>query len=212
MLLKGVGQNMNKLFQFHKELNIKKIILIVLIILLLIFLIFFVQQILKNLEKSKIENSEPNKTFTSNDKRFSLILSKEYGFSKYQPTQNYILELRTPTNIDIFVSHKDLAQNADLNAIVSNDRNSYIDKFNGYSNLSDIAQLTINGKPAYSYSFHYPDNKTAYYLQVIWIQTETGYYVVDVEFPLEMLNTTHKLITDLTAGAIKFNDDITIVN
>lgn len=188
---------MNELFQFHRELNVKKIIIVVTIIILLIFLIFFVPKKIKKIQEKKIEDSNPNSTFISNDEKISLVLSKDYNLSKYKPTQDYILELRSPDNIDVFISHKDLIENRDLNTIISNDRNSYIEKFSSYSNLSNIADLTIDGKQAYSYSFHYLDNKTAYYLQIIWIQTETGYYIIDVEFPLETLNTNHKVITDL---------------
>lgn len=188
---------MNELFQFHKQLNIKKILLVIAIILFLIFLIFFVPKIIKNIKDKKIEDFEPNKTFVSRDNNISIVLSKEYELSEYKPTQDYILELRSPNNIDIFISHKDLVENRDLNTIISNDRNSYIEKFNGYSNLSDIVELTIDRNQAYSYSFHYLDNKTAYYLQIIWIQTETGYYVIDVEFPLDTLTSNHKVIKDL---------------
>ncbi len=198
---------MNELFQFHKELNTKKIIIVIAIIILLIFLIFFIPKRVKNIEEKKIEDSQPNTTFLSNDESIRIELSKEYGFSKYISTQDYILELRSPDNIDIFVSRKNLIENRDLNTVVSTDRNSYINKFSTYSNLSDIAELTIAGNPAYSYSFHYLDNKTAYYLQIIWIQTETGYYIIDVEFPLDTLNTNYKVINDLLTALIFINKE-----
>lgn len=188
---------MNELFQFHKELNIKKILIFVVIFLILIFLIFFIPKIFKKVEEKEIEDSEPNKTFLSNDNSISIVLPKEYGFSEYKPIKDYILELRTENNMDIFVSRKELVPNRDFNTIVSSDRDSYIKTFNTYSNLSEIAELTINGNVAYSYSLHYLDNKVAYYLQIIWIQTDSGYYVIDVEFPLDTLNYNHKIITDL---------------
>lgn len=187
---------MNELFQFHRELNIKKV-LILAIIIILIILIFLVPKIFKKTEDQKAEISDPNITFMSNDKSISLLLPKEYGFSEYKPKQNYILELRTENNIDIFVSHKELVPDRNFNNIVSTDRESYIKTFDTYSNLSEIADLNINGNQAYSYSLHYLDNNIAYFLQIIWIQTDTGYYVIDIEFPLDTLNSNHKLINDI---------------
>ncbi len=187
---------MNELFQFHRELNIKKV-LIFAIIIILIIVVFLVPKNLKKSEEQKTEESNQNITFMSNDNRISLLLPKEYGFSEYKPVQNYILELRTENNIDIFVSHKELVENRNFNNIVSTDRESYIKTFNTYSNLSEIADLTISGNPAYSYSFHYLDNNTAYFLQIIWIQTDTGYYIIDIEFPLSTLSSNYKLINDI---------------
>lgn len=202
---------MNELFQFHKELNIKKVIILVVIILILIFLIFFVPKMFKKAKEKIIEDSEPNKIFTSSDGTIELVLSKEYGFSEYKPRQNYILELRTENNLDIFVSHKELIENRNFNNIVSSDRDSYIKTFNTYSNLSEISDLTVNGNPAYSYSLHYLDNRVAYYLQIIWIQTDNGYYIIDVEFPLDTLNSNHKIINDLITN-FKINSNNVIVN
>lgn len=195
---------MNELFQFHRELNIKKIIIVVAIVILLIFLIIFVPKKAQKIEEKEIEDSNPNSTFVSSDNSINIELSKEYGLSKYTPTQNYILELRSENNINVFISKKDLVENRDLNAVVSADRNSYINTFNTYSNLSDIAELTVAGRQAYSYSLHYLDGRTAYYLQIIWIQTDTGYYVIDVEFPLDTLTANHKVINDLIS-AFKIN-------
>lgn len=198
---------MNELFQFHRELNIKKVLIIAVIILLLIFLIFFAPKIFKKAAEKRIENSEPNKTFISNDNSISLVLLKEYGFSEYKPKQNYILELRTENNIDIFVSHKELIENRNFNNIVSTDRDSYIKTFSTYSNLSEIADLTIDGNQAYSYSFHYLDNRVTYYLQVIWVKTNNGYYIIDIELPLDTLNSNYNIINDIVTN-FKIRDEI----
>ena len=88
-------------------------------------------------------------------------------------------------------------ENKTLENIVSADKNSYISKFKSYSNLSNVTQLVVSGFPAYTYSFHYLNKKSAYYLQILWIETESGYYVIDVEFPLDSLNDNHVIINDL---------------
>lgn len=189
---------MEKLFEFRNQLNVKKVV-IVIIILIIICLIIFVPKIIK----LKKQNSNPNSIFISSDNSLSIELSKQYAFSKYTPTQEYILELRSPSNVNLFVSRKNLIENKNLNTIVSVDRDSYIKNFNSYSNLSEVAELTINGYSAYSYSFHYldsKDNKTSYYLQIIWIETENGYYILDIEFPLNFLDTNYSIINDLISN------------
>lgn len=202
---------MNELFQFHRELNIKKVLIIVAFILILIFLIFFAPKISKKVEEKRIENSEPNKIFSSSDNRISLVLPKEYGFSEYNPRQDYILELRAENNIDIFVSHKELIENRNFNNIVYADRDSYIKTFNTYSNLSKIADLTVNGNQAYSYSLHYLDNNVSYFLQIIWIQTDNGYYIIDIEFPLDTLDFNHKLINDVITNFEIWGRSLTLI-
>lgn len=188
---------MNELFEFHKELNLKKILIVVAILLIIIFLIIFVPKKGNEIKEKQIENAKPNSTFTSSNNSVNIELSKKYDFSEYTPTQNYILELRSSNKTNIFVSKKDLYENKSLENVVSADKNSYIGKFKSYSNLSNISELTVNGFPAYTYSFHYLNKKTAYYLQIIWVQTENGYYVIDIEFPLDSLNNNHVIITDL---------------
>lgn len=186
---------MEKLFEFRNQLNVKKVV-IVIIILIIICLILFIPKIIK----FKNQNSNPNSVFISNDNSLSIELSKQYAFSQYIPTQEYILELRSSSNVNLFVSHKNLIENKNLTSIVSADKDSYIKNFTSYSNLSEVAELTISGYPAYSYSFHYldsKDNKTSYYLQIIWIETENGYYILDIEFPLESLNTNYNIINEL---------------
>ncbi len=60
----------------------------------------------------------------------------------------------------------------------------------------------LNDAPSYSYSFQYLDSnsKKVYYLHVIWIETETGYYIIDIERPVEYLNYYSSIITDIISG------------
>jgi uncharacterized protein YpmB len=188
---------MNELFEFHKELNLKKILIVIAILLIIIFLIIFVPKTGKEIKEKQIENAKPNSTFSSTDNSINIELSKKYEFTEYIPAQDYILELRSSNKTNIFVSKKSLYENKTLESVVSADKNSYISKFKSYSNLSNITELVVNGFPAYTYSFHYLNKKSAYYLQIFWIETESGYYVIDVEFPLNSLNDNHVIINDL---------------
>ncbi len=188
---------MNELFEFHKELNLKKILIVIAIVSIIIFLLFFVPKTGKEIKEKQIENAKPNSTFSSTDNSINIELSKKYEFTEYIPAQDYILELRSSNKTNIFVSKKSLYENKTLESVVSADKNSYISKFKSYSNLSNITELVVNGFPAYTYSFHYLNKKSAYYLQIFWIETESGYYVIDVEFPLNSLNDNHVIINDL---------------
>ncbi len=188
---------MNELFEFHKELNLKKILIVIAILLIIIFLIIFIPKTGKEIKEKQIENAKPNSTFSSTDNSINIELSKKYEFTEYIPAQDYILELRSSNKTNVFVSKKSLYENKTLESVVSADKNSYISKFKSYSNLSNITELVVNGFPAYTYSFHYLNKKSAYYLQIFWIETESGYYVIDVEFPLNSLNDNHVIINDL---------------
>lgn len=189
---------MNELFAFHKELNIKKILIILIIILIIVISIFFIHKSKTSPDiKVNKKDNKSNSIFTSDDGSISLEFSSEYNFSKYTPIQDYILELRSDNNANIFISKKDILENRDLKSIVTSDRTSYIKEFKSYSNLSDIAELTLNNHQAFSYSFHYLDNRTPYYLQIIWVQIENSYYIIDIEFPLDSLETNSNIITNL---------------
>lgn len=186
---------MNEIFKFHKELNIKKVLIFIIILVLAILLISFI--FIFNNSKNKIDNKNPNSVFISNNNSISLELSKNYSFSKVNSVQDYILELRSPNNINIFVSEKNLIENKSFNEVVDVDKKAYIENFSRYSNLSEISELTVNNFPAYSYSFHYLDNKKiAYYLQIIWIKTDNKYYIFDIEFPLNSLDSNYTIISD----------------
>lgn len=190
---------MNEIFEFRKELNIKKIILvIVLILLVLAILVFGISQILQKKKEIEIETSSPNQKFYASNNILSLELPKSYSFIQYQPSNNYILELRTETNLNIFVSKETALESKPLSEIVSADIKAYIEEFDTYSNLSEIKEFDINGSLTYTYSLHYLDSKakTSYYLQVIWIEHNSNYYILDIEFPLDSLTTNSNIIND----------------
>lgn len=190
---------MNELFEFHGEINVKKVLIVIAIIIAIIFMSFiFFKPKTNNNTPQILDNKKGTSIFVSADNAVSIEFSKKYEFSEYTPVQDYILELRSPNSTNIFVSHKDFIENKTLENIASGDRNSYIKKFKSYSNLSDISELTLNGNSkAYSYSFHYLNNKMPYYLQIFWIETENGYYTIDIEFPLDSLQSNLDIINDL---------------
>ena len=201
---------MNELFEYHKELNIKKIIIAIIIILFCIVILFEIIGNIINkdsdtntdkvtqIRDKNIEAQNPNSTFYSENRSISLELSKQYGLFQYYTTNDYLIELRSENNLNIFVSHRNIIENRSLTEVVSADLHAYIENYANYSNLSQIAELNTNNYKGYTYSFHYLDssNNVPYYLQIVWLETEKGYYIFDIEFPLESLNDYVNIIND----------------
>lgn len=191
-------------FETNKKLNLKKVFIAIIIALfLLVIIIELISNSFKKSETEKVDNSNPNSIFMDNDETISLNLSRKYELSQYIPKQNYLLELRSKNNLNIFVSKKDLIGNRSLKDVISADRRQYIENFSAYSNLSDINEISTNdGTPGYTYSFHYLDNNInqTFYLQIIWIESQTGYYILDIEFPLDELNTYSNIITETASS------------
>ena len=119
--------------------------------------------------------------------------------SQYYTTDDYLLELRSDNNFNIFLSHRNLIENRSLDEVASADLHSYTEEYTNYSNLSQVTEFNIKDYKGYTYSFHYLDSSTntAFYLQVVWLETEKGYYIFDVEFPLDNLNNYTNIINDI---------------
>lgn len=191
---------MNQIFEFRKELNIKKILIVVLIICIITGIILY--KVFSPSEKSPSVKTKAEVTeskFYSSNKNFSLTLSSSYNFIQFDPTQNYILELRNENNLNIFVSEENTLQNLTLAELADADLKSYVAQFENSSNISNVSEFDRGGKPAYTYSLHYLDTntQTAYYLQTIWIEYNDKYYIIDIEFPLNSLNENSKIINDV---------------
>ena len=201
-MMKG-SSKMNELFEFHRKLNFKKIAIIIIFALFTIIVIFDILSFIFKSDDEKLDDTKnsnnPNTIFYDSNNTISLELSKQYNLSQYESSNNYLIELRSENNLNIFVSHQDLVQNKTLSEVVSADHRTYVNEFTSYSNLSEVKDISTNDKQACTYSFHYLDSKTntAYYLQIVWIETENGYYILDIEFPLENLNNYTHIINDV---------------
>ena len=195
---------MNELFfNWHKSLNIKKVIITILVIVTFILLIVFLSVPKEKVEEEPlpvpVSNPEKNTTsFFDKNKSISIELSNTYNLEQYIPTSNYLLELRANSNLNIFTSAKDIIQGRTLKDVVSADRLAYTENFENISNLSDIKELLVNNIPAYTYSFHYLDKNlnTTFYIQITWMELNNKYYIFDIEFPLDNLTSYTNIITD----------------
>ena len=192
---------MNEVFYFKKELNIKKIILVIIVIILILGILLKIFNHNDNSTKEiktevQTQKSNPNSTFYDINQQISITLPNSYRLLQYSSKNNYLIELRSENNLNIFISKENILSNKTLSEIASADIKSYIENFNNYSNLSEPKGFKVGSKQAYTYSFHYLDSKTKqiYYLQVIWLQTDSEYFIFDIEFPLDDLNNYTALI------------------
>ena len=97
---------MNEIFNFHKQLNIAKVATFVFFAIIIISLavIFFIPK--KETPNKKLNTAEnvknENKPFEDKNQLISLTLDKSYGLVQYDSTQDYILELRSDNDLNIF--------------------------------------------------------------------------------------------------------------
>lgn len=192
------------MYDFYEEprkLNMKKVILIsAILILILIFLIVFIVKKVSTPKNENIIKNEASTTFYSHDNLVSIELSNSLNLKNYHSSSDYLLELRSENNLNIFVEKKDALPNKTLSEITEADKIAFLDDFDSHSNLSDTKELSVNNNLGYTYSFHYLDKKlnAAFYLQVVWLQIKDSYYIFDIEFPLDDLSFN----TSITASVL----------
>jgi hypothetical protein len=203
---------MNEIFNFRRQLNIAKVLVVIasfIIIIIIAFVFFTPNNNEKPLSTNTIIETHENKIsdFKSKNNEIILSLNNSYGLSQFDSIQDYILELRSEDNLNIFIEKKNLSTDKILYNLVSKDKEIYIEEFNSISNISDIREITIaDGIIGYTYGFHYLDNrmKKPFYLQIIWIQKNSNYYILSAEFPLDKLDSYSKIINEITTN-LKFN-------
>ncbi len=195
------------MYEFYEEprhLNKKKVIIfsILLIVILLIIIFMIAKKISSPKNNPEIPVVQENNSviFSSNDNSISVELSKNLNLIKYD--SNYLLDLRSNDNLDIFIDRQEKIANRELLDVVKADNVAFLQNFEGYSNPSDIKELSVNNNLAYTYSFHYLDTNLskAFYLQIIWLEINENYYIFDIEFPLDELNFYTNLVTSVLAS------------
>lgn len=175
---------MNNIFEFHRELNIKKVIGLCICIVCIIILVIFLN--LKNTEKNfkKQELSNPYKTYTSSDNRVSLEFPKRYNLQKVETSS--LLQLQSNEGLVINIEEEPIVFGKSLNEISNSDKEIYIKKFENTFDISDLKEFSLensNALSSYTYSFKCISQETTYNLQVFWIQANTCYYVINIAFP-----------------------------
>lgn len=194
----------NDFYEEPRKLNIKKVVIISIIFVIILFsLIFFIAKKISSPKNASDNNAKESSTvFYSDDNSISIEVSKNFHLKKYDSDLNYLLELRSDDNLNIFISKEKSMQNKELLEVIEADKIAFLNNFEKNSNLSDIKELSVNNNLAYTYSFHYLDQKlaTAYYLQVIWLQIKDSYYVFDIEFPLDDLSFNTNIASSILSS------------
>ncbi len=191
---------MNKIFEFHKKLNIHKIIFITIISLFfLVILIELLSNVLN--KKNNNQNIVTTNTFYDENKSLSIALPNTYNLEKSTFNNNYLIELKSSQALKILISKKDIISGRKLSDIVFADRNSYIKNFQEISNVSEISSISVNKDlESYIYSFDYLEDKQKFNLKIIWIETEEGYYVIDITYPTSLADNFSNLIKEITSS------------
>ena len=188
---------MEEIISFHKKLNIKKLIICISIILLI--LVFFINLIFFSNKETVQTIINPNTIFMDTQNSMSIELSKNYNLSLHNSNTDYILEAKSPYDLQIFISHTNLLKEHQFKEIVYADKQVFCLNFENVSDISEILEKTINDKKIFTYNFKYIDstNSQQYYIEIIWIKTELGYYIVDIKYPVSNSANYTNLSTEL---------------
>jgi hypothetical protein len=194
---------MNALIKYP-NLNKKKLAIVIagIVFFLLLIIIIIVNSINhKSVEASLGEEIGDNRVFYDENRSISVETSKDYELKQYFTYTNYLLELRSSNDLNIFVSKID-DNGKTLETLARADRTTYIKEFKSISNLADLKTLTINENEAATYSFHYLDSNQnkAFYLQVVFMKVNDNIYIFDFDFPLDDLTLYSNFITNFLAS------------
>lgn len=196
---------MNDYYSYNKQLNTKKVIIasIILVIIGLIALLLSSKNDNKTTNSNntippspnnavtiKKEDKEKNKTnilYEDEQKTISVELKRAYNLQSVKPQDNRLLVLKSEDNLSLYITKLNLISNREFLDIVTADKDSYITKIGPYSNLTEIRELQVGSLRAYTYGLHFLDqaSNSAYLLQIVWLEAPDGYYIFDVEYPLD---------------------------
>ena len=151
--------------------------------------------------KNNNQNIVTTNTFYDENKSLSIALPNTYNLEKSTFNNNYLIELKSSQALKILISKKDIISGRKLSDIVFADRNSYIKNFQEISNVSEISSISVNKDlESYIYSFDYLEDKQKFNLKIIWIETEEGYYVIDITYPTSLADNFSNLIKEITSS------------
>ena len=203
---------MNDNYYYEKRLNFKKVIITIVVLIILVLLAIFAISKIHNNTKNNIENQvnsslessnssnnpssttttevikdNPNTIYSDANKTISVELKKSYGLTPIAPTDNRLIVLKSDDNLSLYIAKLDLVPNRDLLDVVTADKESYVSNVGPYSNLTELKELKVGSLRAYTYSLHYLESTSnkAYFLQIVWLESPDGYYIFDVDYPLD---------------------------
>ena len=192
---------MNNIFEFHRELNIKKVIsvFILAVFIIILIVVFHLQNKEKKLKEEEISN--PYKTYISADNKVSLELPKRYNLQEIK--SNYLLQLQASDGLLINIEEKSILFGKSLNEVVNSDKNVYTQKFENAFDVSDLEEFNLensNTLSSYTYNFKYISNATLYNIHVFWIQGNSCYYIISISFPEESTSKYQGLESEIISS------------
>ena len=186
---------MKNLYFLKPEINKKKIIILIIILLVILTISLLIFLNYKNKQNKKEISIQ---TFNI-DNNFNITTNKTDKLKSYTPNNNFIFELHSDNNLDIYIDKLENTENFSLQLIAKADSDSYPKNFENISNLSQTIKNTINGIDIYSYEFDYLDTitNTNNHLKICFLQINEFIYSINFKFPTEQLQIFNPIVNDI---------------
>ena len=183
---------MKNLYFLKPEINKKKIIILIIILLVILTISLLIFLNYKNKQNKKEISIQ---TFNI-DNNFNITTNKTDKLKSYTPNNNFIFELHSDNNLDIYIDKLENTENFSLQLIAKADSDSYPKNFENVSNLSQTIKNTINGIDIYSYEFDYLDTitNTNNHLKICFLQINEFIYSINFKFPTEQLEIFNPIV------------------
>ena len=190
---------MDKLYFFKPKLNKIKIIIILLIIAIILGIATFVfLNFYNNNPNSNTLVNKKNSNYLV-DNNFTISVDSSYNLKDFSPKNNFLLELHSENNFNVYISKLENPDNYSLYMISKADLSSYPSNFQNVTELSELKNVTLNGFDSYSYSFKYLDstNSVNYYMNIFLVQIRNSIYVFNFDFPVSNLNSFNSMVSNI---------------
>ncbi len=186
--------------QLNKYKTVTAIGIGILVLIMIISYIVTHPNVNKGVPKTaEYTENNPSSVFYDKNQTIKIEISNIYGFAQYTPrNETHLLELRTNNDVNIYVSKIEKVEGKNLLSVANADKKTFTSSFPKTSNISDVKEVTIDGKTFATYSFHYLDEpyKKAFYIQVGVIEKSNYFYIIDVEFPQDNISSYANLVKD----------------
>lgn len=176
-----------------------KIVLTVFIIILLAIIVLLGYHIYNKYfcytEVSSIDNS------------FKLTIPNRVKFKiKNSDKENYFLDLYSVKDeMFLYTSVINKKSEVDLNEAVDSEKNNLVTALTNVNSISDTSELTINDNKSCKYSYIYSDSEYGkeLYSEVVWIETESKIYILDLEVITKNMNKYKPIFEEIENSFIE---------
>lgn len=180
---------MNELFEFSSNLNIKKVIGIACLAIFVIAITLFLLLDKNELTEKEVEDKNPYKEYVSQNGSISLELPKRYNLKEL--TGPNAMQLQSDDGLTINIEERQIIFGRSLIEIANSDKNIYTQKFQNTFDVSDLTEFTLTNSnllSSYKYSFKYINEAIEHFIQVLWIQGNSQYYVITLSIPNNIIS------------------------